>query len=138
MIHRWMVQCLWKNNLWKLRYLLVFKIINFLKFYKEFRSSLFFIFFIFNWNLVKKINKTPWVQFTMGCLRGLAHGFKTVCKAKVVLEYPCKLTIFSLCTGIIPIKIKSNTYEMYPIFTMKYKYFRQKLHLKKQFKSILI
>ena len=48
----WMVQCSWKNNFWKLRYLLVFKIIIFLKFYKEFRSSLFFIFFIFNWNLV--------------------------------------------------------------------------------------
>ena len=120
MIHRWMVQCSWKNNLRKLRYLLVFKIINFLKFYKEFRSSLFFIFFIFNWNLVKKINKPPecnlpWVvwEALQSCLGGLAHGFKTMCKANIFLPsqlfidiacgegiYPCNLTIFSLCTGI--------------------------------------
>ena len=76
MIHGWMVQCSLKNNLGKWRYWLVFEIIYFLKFYNFFRSSLFFI---FNWNLVKKFNKSPWVQFTMGCLRFLAWLFRRHC-----------------------------------------------------------
>ena len=72
---RCMVQFSWKNNLGKWRYWLVFEIIYFLKFYNFFRCSLFFIFFIFNWNLVKNIlTNLLWVQFTMGCLGGLAQG----------------------------------------------------------------